>query len=77
MLYPIENREDLKNLSRLFSLEVQVKAVRLQDKLGKQNYYEEMKNVVESMTDIVKGVSKDITKTITIFLLRTTKHLQI
>ena len=38
MLYSIKNREDLENLNELVSLQDQVKVVRLQDKLGKQNF---------------------------------------
>ena len=45
MLYSIKDREDLENLSELASLENQVKVVRLQDKLGKQNFHEDMKKV--------------------------------
>ena len=33
MFYSIEDREDLENLNELVSLQDQVKAVRLQDKL--------------------------------------------
>jgi len=43
MLYPIKNIEDLEKLEELASLQNQVKAVRLQDKLGKQNFHEDMK----------------------------------
>ena len=43
MLFSINNREDLEELEELTSLERQVKAVRLQDKLGKQNFHEDMK----------------------------------
>ena len=39
MLYPIKNIEDLEKLEELASLQNQVKAVRLQDKLGKQNFH--------------------------------------
>ena len=39
MLYPIKDREDFENLEELCSLESQVKAVRLQDKLGEQNFH--------------------------------------
>ena len=46
MLYPIKNIEDLKDLRDLVSLKDQVKAVRLQDKLGKQNFHEDMKKVI-------------------------------
>ena len=38
MLYSIKNREDLEKLNELTSLQNQVKTVRLQEKLGKQNF---------------------------------------
>ena len=44
MLFPIKDRENLENLNELVSLQNQVKAVRLQDKLGKQNFHEDMEN---------------------------------
>ena len=43
MLYSIKDREDLENLNKLASLQDQVKAVRLQDKIGKQNFHEGVK----------------------------------
>ena len=43
MLYPINNREDLEKLNELISLKNEVQEVRLQDKLGKQNYHEDVK----------------------------------
>ena len=43
MLFPINNREDLQNLNELVSLQNQVNEVRLQDKLGEQNYHEDSK----------------------------------
>ena len=64
MLYSIKNVEDLGILNELVSLENQVKAVRLQDKLGKQNFHEDMKKVFEPVTKSIKVVSQDITKTI-------------
>ena len=39
MLYSYENEEDLENLNELISLQGQVKEVRLQHKLGKQNFH--------------------------------------
>ena len=36
MLFDINNREDFENLNELVSLPDQVKALRLQDKLGKK-----------------------------------------
>ena len=43
MLYPVKNNEELNNLNEFVSLQNQVKVVRLQDKLGKQNFHEGMK----------------------------------
>ena len=65
MLYSIKDREDLENLEELVSLESQVKAVRLQNKLGKQNFHEDMKKVFEPVTKSLENTSEDITKTIT------------
>ena len=50
MLYSIKDREDLVNLNELASLQDQVEAVRLQDKLGKQNFHEDLKKVFEPVT---------------------------
>ena len=44
MLFSIKNVEDLQNFSELVSLQNQVNEVRLQDKLGEQNYHEDTKN---------------------------------
>ena len=66
MLFAINNREDLENLNELVSLQDQVKAVRLQDKLGKQNFHEDMKKVFEPVTETIKDVSEDVTKTMMI-----------
>ena len=65
MLYAIKDREDLKNSEELASLQSQMKAVRLQDKLGKQNFHEDMKKLYEPLTDTIKNTSEKITKTIT------------
>ena len=64
MLYSIKNVEDLQKLNELVSLQDQVKTVRLQDKLGEQNFHENMKKVFEPMTDTIKNTSAKITKTI-------------
>ena len=65
MLYSIKDREDLEKLNELVSLQDQVKVVRLQDKLGKQNFHEVMKKVFEPVTKSLENTSQDITKTIT------------
>ena len=43
MLYPIKDREDLEKLNELILLKDQVQEIRLQDKLGDQNYHEDAK----------------------------------
>ena len=65
MLYSIKDREDLENLNELSSLQDQVKAVRLQDKLGKQNFHEDMKKVFEPVTKSLENTSGNLTKAIT------------
>ena len=64
MLFPIKDREDLEKLNELVSLQDQVKVDRLQDKLGKQNFHEDMKNVFEPVTESIENTSQNITKTI-------------
>ena len=65
MMFPIRNVEDLQNLNEAVSLQNQVKVVRLQDKLGKQNFHEDMTEVFEPLTDTLKKNSENITKAIT------------
>ena len=63
MLYSIKRREDLENLEELVSLESQVKAVRLQDKPGKQNFQEDLKKVFKPVIKSLENTSQDVTKT--------------
>ena len=65
MLYSIKNVEDLEKLNEAVSLQNRVKVVRLQDKLGKQNFHEDMAKVFEPLTDTLRKTSENITKTIT------------
>ena len=65
MMFPIRNIEDLQNLNEAVSLQNQVNVVRLQDKLGKQIFHENMEEVFEPLTDTLKKTSDNITKTIT------------
>ena len=44
MMFPIRNVEDLQHLNEAVSLQNQVKVVRLQDKLGKQKFHEDLKS---------------------------------
>ena len=65
MMFPIKDREDLEKLNEAVSLRNQVKVVRLQDKLGKQNFHENMEEIIEPLTDTLKETSDNITKTLT------------
>ena len=57
-MFPIKNIEDLKDLNKLASLQNQVQAVRLQDRLDKQNFHEDIKKVFEPVTKYNKDVSE-------------------
>ena len=63
MLYSNKNRVDVENLNELVSLQNQVKVLRLQDNLGKQNFHDDTKKVFESDTKTTKNVSEDVTNT--------------
>ena len=65
MLYPFKDIEDLQNLNELVSLQNQVKVVRLEDKLRKQNFHENIKKLFEPVTKSIKDVSEEVTKTMT------------
>ena len=60
-----KHRRFKKDLNELVSLQDQVKAVRLQDKLGKENFHEDLKKFFEPVTKSLDKASQDITKTIT------------
>ena len=62
MLYSNKNKDDLEKLNKLVWLQNQVKTLRLQDKLGKQNFHDDMKIVFEPVTKTFKDASEDITK---------------
>ena len=65
MLHSIKNIEDLEDLNELVTLQDQVEAVKLQDKLGKQNYHQKSENLFEPVTKSKKDASEEVTKTIT------------
>ena len=65
MLCSIKDREALKELNELPSLQDQVKVIRLQNKLGKRNLHEDMKKIFKPVTKSLENTSQDITKTIT------------
>ena len=49
----------------MVSLQNQVKVVKLQDKLGEQNFHEDMKKVFEPVTKSLENTSENLTKAIT------------
>ena len=57
MLCSVKDRLDLENLNKLVSLQNQVEAVRLQDKLGKQSFLEDMKKVFKPVTKSLENSS--------------------
>ena len=65
MLYPIKDREDLQKLNELVSLQNRVKVVRLQDKLGKQNFHEDMEKVFEPVSKSIEDVFEEVTNGVT------------
>ena len=65
MSYANKSNDDLENLNELVSLESQVKAVRLQDKIGEQNFHESWKKVFEPVTKSLENNSENLTKAIT------------
>ena len=65
MLFSIKDREDLENLNELVSLQEQVKVVKLRDKLGEQNFHEDIKKVFEPVTKSLENTSEKLTNAIT------------
>ena len=59
MLYSIKNLDDLENLNELASLQDEVKVVRQQDMLDKQNFHEDMKKVFEPVTKSLENTSEN------------------
>ena len=53
----------MEKLNNLVSLQNQVKALRLQDKLGKQSFQEFVRKDFEPVTGTIKDVSEDVTRT--------------
>ena len=62
MLYWYKNREDLENLNQLVSLQNQVDELRLQFRLGKQNFLNTFKTLYEPLTDTIKTTSENLKK---------------
>ena len=76
MLYSIENRGNLERINEFVSLKNQVRAVRLQDKLGKQNFHDVMEEVLEPKTDTVEKSSENLATTMMLNSEENNKALQ-
>ena len=61
----MKNREDFEDLNDLISLKNQIKAIRLQHKLGKQTFHDDKKKVYESVTKSIKDASEDVRRIMT------------
>ena len=62
-MHSIEDREDLEKLEELAWLQNQVEKVRLQYKLGKKNFLENIKKIFEPIIHTIKSTSENLTKT--------------
>ena len=60
----------------MISLKKQVNEVRLQDKLGEQNYHEDAKKIYKPLTDTIKNTSENLTKTITETYINNNKAIE-
>ena len=76
MIYAIKNREDLKELDELDDLKSKGKQVRLLEKICKQGYNCDLKELFEPITDTIKNTSEDITKSITETSIKNDKALE-
>ena len=76
MMFPIKDRYDLENLNEAISLQNQVKFVKLQNKLGEQNFHEDMKKVFEPVTKSLESTSENITKSITESSIKNNKAIE-
>ena len=62
-MFSIRKRENLEKIEGLASLHNQADDLWLQDKLGKGNFHEKLKNLYEPLTDTIEVISRDLTKT--------------
>ena len=65
MTFALIKREGLKELNKLASLQAQANVFRLQDKLGKQNFHEDIEKVFEPKTKAIQKICGYLTKTLT------------
>ena len=76
MLYSIKKREDLEKLEELSSSQDQAKVVRLQVKLGEQNFHENVKKLFEPVSDTNRNTSENFTKSIRESSIKNSKAIE-
>ena len=64
-MYSIKKVDDSEKVEELALLRNKVDDVRLQDKLGQQNFHEDIKKLYQPLTDTIENPSEKLTKTIT------------
>ena len=75
-MFPIRNVEDLEKINEAVSLQTQVQEVRSKDKLGKQNFHENMEKVFEPITQSIEKTSENITKSLTETSIKNNKAIE-
>ena len=76
LMFPIENEDVLQKLNEALSLDGQVKAMRLQDKLGEQSFHEDMEKTFEPVTKSNKSVSEGVRKTMIQITINNNKAIE-
>ena len=75
-MYSFKNGEGFENLEELASLKKQIEEFRLQDKLGKHNFHQNLEKRLEPITDTIKDTSDFLTKTFTETSIKNSKALE-
>ena len=57
-MFAIKNRKDLETFEKVASFKNQVDEFRLRDKLGEQNYHQNVKKLHEPLADTIKDTSE-------------------
>ena len=60
MIYSIKIKDDLKDLEELADLQSKVKQVRLEEKLGKQGFHYDTKQLFEPITKTIKDTNQKL-----------------
>ena len=77
ILYSKKNIEELQKINELVSSQNQVNVVRLQDKLGIQNFRENTKKVFKPVTNTIENTSENSTINLTETSIKNNQALEI